>query len=61
MMTELADRLLPATTHDLHDANFAGRINLGAALTQCKDADRLAEARAVRGGTVGRPGVRHAF
>jgi hypothetical protein len=32
-MTELADRLLPPTREDLHDADFAGRSNLSAALT----------------------------
>lgn len=32
-MKELADRLLPPTREDLHDANFADRSNLSAALT----------------------------
>jgi hypothetical protein len=32
-MKELADRLLPPTSQDLHDADFAGRSNLSAALT----------------------------
>jgi len=32
-MKELAERLLPPTREDLHDANFAGRSNVSAALT----------------------------
>jgi hypothetical protein len=32
-MPELADRLLPPTSEDLHDADLAGRSNLSAALT----------------------------
>jgi hypothetical protein len=32
-MKELADRLLPPSREDLHDANFADRSNLSAALT----------------------------
>jgi hypothetical protein len=32
-MKELAERLLPPTREDLHDANFAGRSNASAALT----------------------------